>query len=623
MDGRKVAFWIVLGLALGYSGAARSQEPEPISQDDTKARLEQQDRKIQELMETVKMLQSSQARPAAAPAAALPTGTSSLTETDVQKIVGDYLKTVEEKKSQEVGYQGQAAVGPPPVPATQTEEGYRVGSLMGMTIKWESAGANGYGLWAKTPNGDFTMHPGFWMQWDNVFWTQTPIMRQAQGGNAGLTQGAKNATKLMSGDRLGGVGDLEDGTFFRRLRPFIEGTLWDTFEYRFILALENDQFSTSGLDEFWVAMNYIPVIGSIRAGHVKNAIGLEADMTASSRTMTFLERSSYSEAIELNQNFVTGLWFGNAFLDQRTSYQFVVFRPDQGASSGTFFGDGQWGYQGRLTGLPIWDADGRCFLHLGVSGGWRSGTNNLATSSLRTIQLRAREEIRDDDPAGGPASSQTVPNANDARMIDTGALVADHCWLTGLEGLWVLGPFSVQAEYGWNWVENVQGVISPGGKGFPAAGSLITFKGAPQNYMFNGGYVQLSYMLTGESRGYDKKIGTLSRDYFGGKGPFTNAWVTWDDDRHIFNWGWGAWELAARASYVDLNDGTGAQRVEGGILHGFTGGLNWYLNNAVKLQFDYVYDQRSDVPTAAKPTLTNSTIPGFVGSLGMRVQVSF
>jgi len=117
MDGRKVAFWIVLGLALGYSGAARSQEPEPISQDDTKARLEQQDRKIQELMETVKMLQSSQARPAAAPAAALPTGTSSLTETDVQKIVGDYLKTVEEKKSQEVGYQGQAAVGPPPVPA--------------------------------------------------------------------------------------------------------------------------------------------------------------------------------------------------------------------------------------------------------------------------------------------------------------------------------------------------------------------------------------------------------------------------------------------------------------------------------------------------------------------------
>ncbi|HMF19756.1 MAG TPA: porin [Gemmataceae bacterium] len=497
---------------------------------------------------------------------------------------------------------------------------------MGMTIKWESAGANGYGLWAKTPNGDFSMHPGFWMQYDNVFWTQTPIMRAPQGGNAGLVQGPKNnATKLMSGDRLGGIGDMEDGTFFRRIRPFIEGTLWDTFEYRFILALENDQFSTSGLDEFWIGMNNIPVIGTIRAGHVKTPMGLEADMTASSRTMTFLERSSYSEAIELNQNFVTGLWFGNAFLDQRTTYQFAVFRPDQGASSGTFFGDGQWGYQGRLTGLPIWDADGRTFLHLGVSGGWRSGTNNLAVSSLRTIQLRAREEQRDDDPAGGPASSQTVPNANDARMIDTGALVADHCWLTGLEALWVLGPFSVQAEYGWNWVEDVRGVINPGAPAFPAksAGSLITFKGAPQNYVFNGGYVQLSYILTGESRGYDKRIGTLSRDYFGGKGPFTNAWVTWDDDRRIFNWGWGAWELAARASYVDLNDGTGPQRVEGGIMHGFTGGLNWYLNNAVKLQFEYVYDQRSDVPTAPKPTLTNSTIPGFVGGLGMRVQVSF
>jgi hypothetical protein len=396
MYGRKVAFGLVLALALGYSGAARAQEEPPVAQDDMKARLERLENQNQELMESLKKLQASQSRPATA----LPAGTSSLTENDVQKIVGDYLKTVEDKKSQEVGNPGQGAGAPPPVPATQTEEGYRVGTLMGMTAKWESAGSNGYGLWIKTPNNDFSMHPGFWMQYDNVFWTQSDLLRLGQGPNAGIALGKKNnKTKVLSGDRLGGIGDLQDGTFFRRIRPFIEGNFWDIFEYRLILALENDQFSTSGLDEFWVGVNKIPIIGTARVGHVKNAIGLEADMTASSRTMTFLERSSYSEAIELNQNFVTGLWMGNAFLDQRTTYTFVVFRPDQGASSGTFFGDGQWGYQGRLTGLPIWDAEGRTFLHLGVSGGWRSGTNNLAVSSLRTIQLRARPEQRDDDPA--------------------------------------------------------------------------------------------------------------------------------------------------------------------------------------------------------------------------------
>ena len=37
----------------------------------------------------------------------------------------------------------------------------------------------------------------------------------------------------------------------------------------------------------------------------------------------------------------------------------------------------------------------------------------------------------------------------------------------------------------------------------------------PQNYMFNGGYIQLAYTLTGENRAYDKRGGTLAREYFG------------------------------------------------------------------------------------------------------------
>ena len=41
----------------------------------------------------------------------------------------------------------------------------------------------------------------------------------------------------------------------------------------------------------------------------------------------------------------------------------------------------------------------------------------------------------------------------------------------------------------------------------------------PQNYMFNGGYVQVAYTLTGENRAYDKRIGTLAREYFGKQRP--------------------------------------------------------------------------------------------------------
>ena len=74
----------------------------------------------------------------------------------------------------------------------------------------------------------------------------------------------------------------------------------------------------------------IPVIGTIHVGHVKCPMGLEGDMTSSSRCMTFMERSSYSEAIELNQNFVTGIWFGNSYARRsRGRGSAAAFRPDR------------------------------------------------------------------------------------------------------------------------------------------------------------------------------------------------------------------------------------------------------------------------------------------------------
>ena len=173
--------------------------------------------------------------------------------------------------------------------------------------------------------------------------------------------------------------------------------------------------------------------------------------------MTFLERSSYSEAIEENENFVTGAWFSNAFLDQHMTYSAVVFRQDQAAASGAFFGDGQFGAQGRLTFLPIYECEGRHWLHLGVSYGWRNGTTNNATSPDRTFQLRARPELRDDDPAGSPSGAQLVPNANSNRMVDTGLIAAENDYILGLELLYVRGPFSVQAEYGWNFLDGAYG----------------------------------------------------------------------------------------------------------------------------------------------------------------------
>ena len=354
-------------------------------------------------------------------------------------------------------------------------------------------------------------------------------------------------------------------------------------------------------------MNKIPFIGSIRMGHVKTPMGLEGDMTSSSRAMTFMERSAYSESIELNQNFITGVWFNNTYFNDRMTQQFSIFRPDQGASSGTFFGTGQWGWQGRLTGLPLYEEEGRKLLHLGISYGYRNGMNNLATSPFRLMQLRARPELRDDDPAGSASGAQTVPDANSNRLIDTGTIAAASQYILGLELLQIWGPFSVQAEYGWNFVNGAVGA-NPTGLIFSPA---IT---PGQNYAFSGGYVQLAYTLTGENRGYDKKLGTLARYYYGPNGPYTNAWFVRDENGRL-NVGTGAWEIAARYSYVDLNSGTGLNRIAGGRLDGLSLALNWYLNRNMNLMIDWVSDRRSDVPPGA--------FAGYINGFGTEVQIQF
>jgi phosphate-selective porin OprO/OprP len=575
---RTLALCLAVGTVLGVAGVASAQE---LTNEQLKAQIDRQGKQIEMLTQQLQKMQMTPTSPPLAgghlgnPAYA---GGGIFTKDDVKSIVTEYLQEKEK------------------IPAPKGDEPYRVGSDLAFKASW----ADGFTYY--TANKDFTGHIGGWVQYDNVFYDQSHTLITPQSGTrAGKAQG------VASGPGLGGIGDLEDGTYFRRIRLMTDGTFWENYEYTLVLALENNQFSTVGLDEFWIGAKNIPGIGTVRIGHVKNCIGLEADMASSSRTMTFMERSAYSEAIELNQNFVTGIWVGNSYLDQRTTWSGVAFRPDQGSSSGVYFGDGQWGMQGRLTGLPLYENDGRCLMHVGLSGGWRNGQANLANSPLRTFQLRARPELRDDDPGGSPGGAQAVPNANSNRLIDTGVAVADNQWLMGLEYLAVLGPLSVQAEYGWNWLEDAVGFAPSGLKLNPALPH-------GQNYIFSGGYIQLAYTLTGEHRSYDKRLGRLDSYYFGRQGNYTNAWFVKDENGGL-NWGLGAWEIAARYGYVNLNDGTGLNRIQGGIMESWTVGLNWYLNNNLKFQFDYIYDHRDDT--------ANGVNAGYVQGLGVRMQFMY
>jgi phosphate-selective porin OprO and OprP len=558
---RKIGWPLAIAVLAGcglFQSTAQAQDINSPAIDDLKRMVDQQQQQIRQMHEEMVRLQ--QAMPAQSSGAVVP----------AVPVSADVLPAAD-------GAKKPGADGP----AKPDDKSYVVGSDLNVKTNFR----DGYFLWFATPNNDFTMHIGFWAQWDNVWFDQSPSLKAAP-----IARTAANTPGFAGGVAGGGIGDLQDGTFFRRVRPFFEGTFWENGEYKLILALENDQFQTAGLDEFWFGAKDIPILGSVRVGHVKTPMGLEGDMTSSSRCMTFMERSIYSEAIELNQNFVTGLWLGDTYLDQRVTWQGAVFRPDINSSTGAYFGDSQGGIQGRLTALPYYENEGRDLVHVAVSGGFRTNDN----TSFRRFQLRARQQLRDDDPAGG------VTNADNNRLIDTGVITGTGQALLGTEFLWIRGPLSFQAEYGWDYVN---GAIAGTNPIAPA-----------QNLVFSGGYMQVAYTLTGENRSYDRRLGTLAREYYGKSGPYSNANVIRDDEGYL-HCGTGAWEVAARYDYVNLNDGTGTGRIVGGIANGVTLGLNCYLNNNFNIMFDWVYDQRDDVP--------RNSAQGWVSGIGTEVQFQF
>jgi phosphate-selective porin OprO/OprP len=100
---------------------------------------------------------------------------------------------------------------------------------------------------------------------------------------------------------------------------------------------------------------------------------------------------------------------------------------------------------------------------------------------------------------------------------------------------------------------------------------------ATPNPHFSGWYALLAYSLTGEQHPYDPTTAS-----FRNLRP-TNPLGT--------PGGWGAWEVAARYSNIDLDFQPFATPAAGGIGGGqqdvWTLGLNWYPNNVVKFQLNY------------------------------------
>ena len=372
-----------------------------------------------------------------------------------------------------------------------------------------------------------------------------------------------------------------------------------------------------GSTKFWVGVNKVPVIGTMRVGHVKDCLGLEGDMASSSRCMTFMERPSVLPSDrtrpELRQRRLVRQHLVRrsnlrvvrpVSSGRRQQRRFLRHRPVRLADPLDLLAN----LRGRRPSLAALGPFGRLAQrveHDPGSGRHRSPPRP-AGNARRRPGGKPWHHIQPNDGRAG-FGGQPLPDANANRIIDTNAITCDNEYLLGTELLYIRGPWSFQAEYGWNFLDNAH----------------IDGK-AKENYEFNGGYLQVSYMLTGENRHYDKKYGTLSRYYLGGDGPYENAFLVRDALGDLCC-GRGAWELALRYSYVDLNSDLGStDPIKGGIANGVGVALNWYLNTNLSVMTDWNYNYRYDATslnttTGVATPINNGSTNGF----GTEVQLTF
>ena len=549
----------------------RTSELSPLrsSDDDLKARVERQEKQIQELTEALKALLARSTTTTgmpvnvptvnAPPVNATPVSTAkeanqgsgssqaNLSPQDVRQIIIGYLSDKEQQtKAAETAKKRE-----------QEERGFTVGNSLGMTAYWNN------GLWTETADKAFKIHVGGRTQWDYV--------------------GYRTDQNVQFGK--GGTGPVKDGVNPRRARLEVDGTLWEVIdffaEYEFLgntfnaaptlPATAKSVVNTPGPTDLWATITHLPVLGNVRVGSMKPPISLEH--LTSSRWLDFLERSFAFDTYigGVNNGFQPGIMMFNWSDDERVTWAVGLFKNNQ-TVLGWNVGGGEWDVTGRLTWLPWYEDNGRYLMHLGLGASNRGLDDAVA-------RLRARTLLRN-----GPFTLQTV-------LADV-TVGGDSQTVIVPEFALIMGPWMLQAEYFGSWVTNTT---------LPA----ITGKNFGTTYT-QSAYVQTSYFLTGENRPWLKKgwSGSAPDRVI----PNRNFFFVPGESNRLFSA--GAWQVAARFSWIDLNDTS----LQAGSLYDVTLGLNWFLNPNMKFQWNLDWAYRN---------AAGNTSDGPLYGFGMRFAMDF
>jgi phosphate-selective porin OprO and OprP len=325
------------------------------------------------------------------------------------------------------------------------------------------------------------------------------------------------------------VGDLSDfeGGEIRGLRLGAVGTL--NFDKPWVWTLFgathafDKGFDVDDSDEFTffdVRLD-IPVWerAGFSVGKQKEPISMERLMSMAYLPMQ--ERSAVSDAILPSRN--TGLVMSGSMFNDRVAWGAGAFNSWLDKDQPDSFSDNTTNYVGRATWVPFESDNESTLLHFGAA-------------------------YRYSDAKQG-ALVRTEPEFNQSPDFVTSDLFgAERVDTYQVEASLRSGPFWLHGE----WLQ--ADIDSP---------SML-------DPSVTGYHVTASWALSGEMRGYNKRVGIFKRL------PIA---------RTVHQNGWGAWEIGTRYSTLDANDGL----LEAGDMDIASAGVNWWLTPYFNININYRY----------------------------------
>lgn len=338
-------------------------------------------------------------------------------------------------------------------------------------------------------------------------------------------------------------GTVNDTFLIRRARPILEGTVYEKYDFRFMLdfasGINSAPANNSFLQDGYLNARFLPEF-QVQVGKFKEPVGLER--LQSGANLLFVERGYPTQLVP---NRDVGLQLQGDLFKERLRYEAGIFNGvADGASGDVDASDDEKDIAGRLFATPFKNSNVAALrgLGFGVAGTYGNQEGAGLVSKYKSPGQQQFFAYRSGD--GTAAKPNVVADGSHYRIAP--------------QGYYYWGPFGLLGEY----------VISDQRLRRDAGGA--TFARA-QNTAWQAA---VSYVLTGEP---DSWKGFTPRH------PFNPA-----------NGGWGAWQIAARIGQFAADDQIFAPSVDLAnpaiSARGATSwavGLNWYLNKNVKLNFDY------------------------------------